>query len=289
MRLIIISGLSGSGKSVALHTLEDADYYCMDNIPVSLLPVLVEDLSRRNQPQYDKIAIGVDARSSINDSKEFSELLQKLQGLNQNLDIHTVFLEATDPVLIKRFSETRRRHPLSHKKGLPLIEAIQEERTMLSSIKGNADLIIDTTRKTIHELIRLINTRLVGAAADEVFSLLFQSFGFKHGIPADSDFVFDVRCLPNPHWLPELRPLTGQDEKVKQFLAEQPLTKELLQSIKTFLADWLPRYQSENRRYLTVSIGCTGGQHRSVYFCEELADFFSKNIDNISIRHRELS
>lgn len=288
MRLIIVSGLSGSGKSVALHTLEDADYYCMDNIPVSVLPVLVEDLVRRNIPQYDKVAVGVDARSSVNDIKDFPVLLDSLKKLDNNIDIHTVFLEATDPVLIKRFSETRRKHPLSHK-GLPLVEAIQKERSLLSTVKENSDLVIDTTRKTIHELIKLINARLVGSEAEETFSLLFQSFGFKHGIPADSDFVFDVRCLPNPYWLPELRPLTGLNEKVGQFLEEQALTKELLQSIQDFLAQWLPKYQSENRRYLTVSIGCTGGQHRSVYFCERLADFFAKKIDNISIRHRELS
>lgn len=288
MRLIIVSGLSGSGKSVALHTLEDADYYCMDNIPISLLPILVEDLFRRHQQQYDRVAVGVDARSSINDIKDFPVLLSSLKNLDSSIDIHKVFLEATDPVLIKRFSETRRKHPLSHK-GLPLVEAIQKERLLLSIVKENADLVIDTTRKTIHELIKLINARLIGSDNEETFSLLFQSFGFKHGIPADSDFVFDVRCLPNPYWLPELRPLTGLSEKVEQFLEEQSLTKELLQSIQDFLSHWLPKYQSENRRYLTISVGCTGGQHRSVYFCERLADFFSKTIDNISIRHRELS
>lgn len=285
MKLIIISGLSGSGKSVALHTLEDEEFYCVDNLPPTLLAPFVQELQSEGHIAYSQTAVGIDARTSETSLDNFPAHLQKLR--TQGVDVEVIFLDADTQVLLKRFSETRRRHPLSHE-GLPLVEAIREERVLLSTVKENADLVIDTSSKNVHDLRKLIIEKVRSPSGPGTMSVLFQSFGFKHGIPVDTDFIFDIRCLPNPHWVPELRQLTGKDPKVKAFMEQQPAVEEMLQSINSFLEKWLPEYEAEKRRYITISVGCNGGQHRSVYFCERLAEIFQNTVDNISIRHREL-
>ena len=281
MKLIVVSGLSGSGKTVALQTLEDEDYYCVDNLPPMLLPSLVQELKTHSQ----RVAIGIDARSNTSDLSAFLDHLQQL--CSQNIATDVIFLHADTEVLLKRFSETRRRHPLSQD-GLPLIEAIAKEHRLLSGIQERADLVIDTTRSNIHDLRKLLIERLGQRDGATALSILFQSFGFKHGVPADSDFIFDVRCLPNPHWVASLRPLTGKDTAVIEFLQQQPLVNEMLNSIQQFLQQWLPHYAAEKRRYITISIGCSGGQHRSVYLCQQLAVLFSQEWPQLSLRHRDL-
>ncbi|MBA3582623.1 MAG: RNase adapter RapZ [Gammaproteobacteria bacterium] len=287
MKLIIVSGLSGSGKTVALHTLEDENYFCIDNLPLALLPAYIDELQHKALIRRDKVAVGIDARAYSDDFSKFGEYLQQIR--QRGIDIEILFLTASDVVLLKRFSETRRKHPLSEN-NMPLADAIRHERELLSNIQEHADLMIDTTRKNVHELRSLVIDR-VRAQADDVqpLSILLQSFGFKHGVPNDTDFVFDARCLPNPHWLPELRPLTGKDAAVIKFLEQEPMVNTLLEDVHHFLEAWLPRFMNENRRYLTISIGCTGGQHRSVYLVEQLAMILRRKMGNIAIRHRELS
>lgn len=286
MKLTIISGLSGSGKSVALHTLEDEDHYCVDNLPPTLLTAFAQDIQDEAYTTYKRIAVGIDARTSNANLENFPEHLKKLRA--KGFDVEVIFLDASDEVLLKRFSETRRRHPLSNE-GLPLVEAIWQERALLSVLKENADLVIDTSTKNVHDLRKLIIEMVHDpASSGNTLSVLFQSFGFKHGVPGDTDFIFDVRCLPNPHWVPELRPLTGKNHEVQAFLEQQPDVADMLQSIRGFLEKWLPHYEAEKRRYITVSIGCNGGQHRSVYLCEKLADAFKGGKKKVSVRHREL-
>ncbi len=285
MKLIVISGLSGSGKTVALHTLEDEDYFCTDNLPPALLPGFVAEFNK-DSSLYNQVAVGIDARSNTDGFQYFPQHLEQLR--QQGIDVQVIFLHADDEVLIKRFSETRRLHPLSHD-GLPLIDAIVKERQLLSVVQENADLVVDSTSKTIHQLRQLMIDRVRTNAESSGLSILFQSFGFKHGVPGDTDFIFDVRCLPNPHWVQELRPLTGLDSPVQSFLSQQVLVSDMISSIETFLAAWLPQYEAENRRYMTISVGCNGGQHRSVYICEKLAGIFRQKSDNITVRHRELS
>lgn len=286
MKLVVISGLSGSGKTVALHTLEDEQYYCVDNLPPALLPVLVKELRNSNTAFFTKTAVGIDARTNIDDFQHLPDYLRSLKA--DGVQVETVFLHASDDDLIKRFSETRRRHPLSTG-DLPLGDAIRKEREILTLVRENADLVIDTTNKTIHELRKLIIERICdNTGTGQSLALLFQSFGFKYGVPGDTDFIFDVRCLPNPHWVQDLRPLCGTDLPVQDFLRQQPMAEEMFQSIRGFLDSWLPRYQQEQRRYMTVSIGCNGGKHRSVYICEKLAAHFRKTVPNVSVRHREL-
>jgi RNase adapter protein RapZ len=286
MKLIIVSGLSGSGKTVALHALEDAGYYCIDNLHLGLLAAFVKQLMAPRLKLYDEAAVGIDARSGIEELDRFGEIVSDIRAMG--VDLQVIFLQAEVEILLRRFSETRRKHPLA-RKGMPLVEAIHLELSLLSRIAANADLTIDTTRTNVHQLCKLIRER-VAQAGSESMSLLFQSFGFKHGAPVDSDFVFDVRCLPNPHWEPRLRSLTGLDEAVADYLGEHPLVEEMYHSLLTFLSAWIPRFASENRSYLTVSIGCTGGQHRSVYLAERLASHFrEKHGESVSTRHRELS
>ncbi len=282
-RLVIISGLSGSGKTVALHTLEDAGYYCVDNLPVALLTGLGHHL-REMTGTSGLFAVGIDARNPAVDLARFPDMLETLAADGIRTEI--VFLNADDATLIKRFSETRRRHPLSVE-SRPLADAIALERKLLSPIQAKADLMVDTTATTIHQLRGLIQDRL--GTRTEALSILFQSFGFKHGIPQDADFVFDVRCLPNPHWEPGLRPLTGRDEAVQRYLEQQPGVARMFTHLRDFLAEWIPQFERENRSYLTVAIGCTGGQHRSVYLAEQLATHFGKSRGLVSLRHRELS
>ncbi len=284
LRLIIVSGLSGSGKTVALHTLEDAGYYCIDNLPVALLSGLGAHFSQAGDAGHQSYAVGIDARNRPGDLEQFPGILKHLQ--DQGLDTEIVFLTADDATLIKRFSETRRRHPLStdHR---PLAEAIAVERHLLSPIQERADLLVDTTSTTLHQLRDVISERLGNDRTR--LSVLFQSFGFKHGIPGDADFVFDVRCLPNPHWEPQLRPLTGRDTAVAAYLGAQPAVERMYVQIRDFLASWIPAFERDNRSYLTIAIGCTGGHHRSVYLAERLATHFAGQRWQISMRHRELS
>jgi UPF0042 nucleotide-binding protein len=285
MKLVIISGLSGSGKSVALHTLEDQEYYCIDNLHIGLLREFVNQLVTPGHKFYSKTAVGIDARSGSSDLENFPRLMDEIKAAG--LEVEIIFLQADIDTLIKRYSETRRRHPLTHK-GLPLVKAIHLERSMLSVISAHADLKLDTTHTNVHQLQSLIKAR-VSQETQASLSLLFQSFGFKNGVPADSDYVFDVRCLPNPYWVSELRGLTGQDEDIIAYLQKYEIVEEMYHSIRDFLEKWISHFQAENRSYLSVSIGCTGGQHRSVYLAERLTEHFRKTLDiGVSIRHREL-
>lgn len=283
MKLIIVSGLSGSGKSIALHTLEDLGYYCVDNLPMVLLPAFAAELVKDDSGAGRKAAVAIDARNRAADLPRFPILVKDLEATG--LDCEIVFLSADDDALLRRFSETRRRHPLSGQ-DLPLAEAIALERGLLEPISVSADWHIDTTHTNVHQLRDLVRHRVERKPG--TLSLLFQSFGFKHGVPNDTDFVFDVRCLPNPHWEPRLRPLTGCDREVIEFLESASQVEQMFQEITRFLETWVPSFQAGGRSYLTVSIGCTGGQHRSVYMVERLASHFRGRDIGISTRHREL-
>jgi UPF0042 nucleotide-binding protein len=285
MNLTIISGLSGSGKTVALHTLEDEDYYCVDNLPLGLLPEFVKRVINRTIEHHENIAVGIDARSASHDLQRFSEIIRPLRELDINIEV--IYLQAEPTTLIKRYSDTRRRHPLT-RKGLPLADAIEVERSLLSDITAESDLFIDTTFTNIHQLRELVKDRIVRRKNKDSLSVLFQSFGFKHGAPTDSDFMFDVRCLPNPHWEHHLRPLNGLDTQVIDFLKSSAEVEQMLDHIRDFLQTWIPKFEQQNRYYLTISIGCTGGQHRSVFIAQQLCEYFTDRIDTVSIRHREL-
>ncbi|MFT5117160.1 MAG: UPF0042 nucleotide-binding protein [Kiritimatiellia bacterium] len=281
MQLVIISGRSGSGKSTALNVLEDIGFTCIDNLPASLLPALAEHSHTLESMRY---AVSIDARNHNKDLKQLPDII--LSSPINKLDYQIIFLDANDDALIQRFSETRRKHPLSNST-TDLREAIIEEHNLLKPILELADISIDTSDMKYHDLRDFIKRRFV-TVDDDNLAIMFQSFGFKYGIPKDSDLLFDVRCLPNPHWKPELRPLTGKDEAVQKFLSEQPQVEEMYQDIKQFLKRWLPRYKENNRSYITIAIGCTGGQHRSVYLCERLGNHFAEISSNIQHRHREL-
>ena len=285
LRLIIVSGLSGSGKSIALNTLEDEGFYCVDNLPLSLLPDFTRRMLDQGMNIYPCIAVGIDARSGPKDLHNFENIIAEVKKLPIQIDI--VFLKAELNTLFKRFSETRRKHPLT-KRGIPLFEAIEIENSLLAPIAHDADLTLDTTQTNIHQFRSIIKERLLEQQNSSGLSLLFQSFGFKHGSPTDSDFVFDVRCLPNPHWEPDLRPLTGQDPGVIEFLQSYEIVDRMFQQIADFIDNWIPEFEAQNRYYPTVSIGCTGGQHRSVYLAEILSKHFKEKRENISLRHREL-
>ena len=285
MRLIVISGLSGSGKSVALNTLEDEGFYCIDNLPSGLIEPLVDQVAGGERVAHERVAVGIDARSDVSDLQAFPQLLDRLRA-REGLEVEVVFLQTAADTLLRRFSETRRKHPLSLD-GMPLVDAIERERELLSAIGEQADLPLDTTHLTLHGLRTLLRERLL-SGEHEGLSLLLQSFGFKNGVPLDSDFVFDVRCLPNPHWEPHLRALTGVDRAVAEYLEAVPDVAAMLDSIQSFLERWLPAFEAENRAYMTVSIGCTGGQHRSVYFAERLLQHFGERYRRVAARHREL-
>jgi UPF0042 nucleotide-binding protein len=285
MRLVIVSGLSGSGKSVALHTLEDLDYYCIDNLPIGLLEPFAQQLLDNPSPGQDNAAVGIDARNQSHELQHFPEIVRRLRDRGIRCEI--LYLQADDETLLKRFSETRRKHPLS-RADVPLADAIRQERSLLEPISANASLHIDTTRTNIHQLRDLVQERVAGKT-DGALSLLFKSFGFKHGVPEDADFVFDVRCLPNPHWEAHLRPQTGLDREVAEYLDAQPMVDGMFDAIRTFLDTWIPCFESENRSYLTVALGCTGGQHRSVYLARRLGEHFRQRYPSVLVRHRELS
>ena len=285
MRLVIISGLSGSGKSVAINTLEDNDFYCIDNLPMSMLPNCIDNFTKSSSNFYEKIAIGVDARNVSQDIHSFPNIIKQLK--QQNLEIELVYLQTDEETLIQRYSETRRKHPLT-KDGLPLVEAIRTEKKILSDVIMLADLRIDTTSTNVRQLRKII-TEQVCRKNSSGLTILLQSFGFKYGVPNDSDYVFDVRCLPNPYWEQKLRKLSGHDQAVIDYLQSHDEVKQMLDTISNFLEKWLPSFEQENRSYLSVSIGCTGGQHRSVHIADFLAKHFRKFGDkNVSVRHRDL-
>jgi UPF0042 nucleotide-binding protein len=284
MRLIVISGLSGSGKSVALHVLEDLAFYCIDNIPAGLLRSVVEEILLRRDGGFESVGVGLDARNRLSDIERIPALVQELRA--DGLTCEIVFLHARDDVLLSRFSETRRKHPLSGN-DISLPEAIAKERELLGPIIDAADLIIDTTGTTVYGLREQIQQR-IGTREPGSLSILIESFGYKHGLPPGADFVFDVRCLPNPYWEQQLRPLCGKDAPVKAFLDAEPRVQEMVADIAAFLERWIPRYQDFQRSYLTVAIGCTGGQHRSVYVAEAVAALLSHGRDPIRTRHHEL-
>jgi len=282
MKLVIVSGLSGSGKSIALQVLEDLEYYCIDNLPINMLEALAKEII---SAKHEYVAIGIDARNVTAELESFPEQIKQLKKTNINCEIF--FLEADDAALIKRFSETRRKHPLSNQE-TPLNEAVIQERFLLETISSRSDLRIDTSATNVHQLRDLIKAR-VKQADNQGISIMFESFGFKHGMPTNADFVFDVRCLPNPHWVPELRILTGFDEKVINYLDEHQEVEEMFDDIMSFMNKWLPRFEADNRSYLTIAIGCTGGQHRSVYLANKLANAIKIKQNGVLSRHRELS
>lgn len=278
MQLILISGRSGSGKTVALRVLEDLGYYVVDNIPVNLLPALIRSVSDK----YDKVAVSVDARNMTEKPEDIEEVLDYLPAFASR---SLFYLDSDDNTLIKRFSETRRLHPLSLK-NISLEEAIEAEKKLLDPIASKADVFIDTTELSVHQLADSVRERVLGEKSKQLI-ITFESFGFKHGIPKNADYVFDARFLPNPHWEPALKPLTGLDQPVKDFLASQPIVHKFAWQIQTFIETWLPHLERNNRSYLTVAIGCTGGQHRSVYLAQALADTFAKQRKNVKAHHRE--
>ena len=283
-RLTLVTGLSGSGKSVALRTLEDLDYYCVDNLPAELLTAFVRSMARDGLPR-DRLAVGIDVRNVTADLSRVGEWLAAVGELGY--DHRLVFFETRDEVLVKRYSETRRRHPLSHQ-GLSLPDAIALERGLLRPLRTLADVVIDTSSFNVHQLRKAVLTELEADASPRV-SLLFESFAYKDGVPGDADFVFDVRCLPNPHWDERLRPLSGRDALVREFLDAQAMANEYATQVAAFLDTWLPRFESETRSYVTVAFGCTGGRHRSVYLAERLArHFLERGREDVQTYHREL-
>jgi UPF0042 nucleotide-binding protein len=283
-RLVVVSGLSGSGKSVALNMLEDLGWYCIDNIPAGLVQAVVSHSVQTAEPAYRRLAVGLDARNRPDDLAAIPALLDGLAGTGLRCEI--VYLHADDEVLLRRYAETHRRHPLAGD-DRSLADAIAEERRLLHPLIDRSDLVIDTSRMSVHELRDLIGRRIESQGPGRL-SILFESFGFKHGVPGDADFVFDTRTLPNPYWEPTLKPLTGRDGPVIAFLEASPQVQRMADDMVRFLEARLPEYQAANRGYLTVALGCTGGQHRSVYLVERLAAHFRRQYPNLLVRHNAL-
>lgn len=279
MKLIIVSGQSGSGKSIALRVLEDLGYYCVDNLPVTLLPQLLQTLNAKTE----KVAVSIDVRNLPKEKQELNDIIAELKA---STELTSLFLDTNKSVLIKRYSETRRLHPLT-KDDLSLSQAIEIEQQRLRPLALLADLKIDTTELNIHELSEQIKERILGKKNNQLV-LVFQSFGFKHGLPMDADYVFDVRFLPNPHWIPELKSYTGLDEPVINYLSQQPEVISFALQIENLLSAWLPLLEKNNRSYVTVAIGCTGGQHRSVFIAEKLAKYFKQQDYVVQTRHQTL-
>lgn len=283
MQLVIISGRSGSGKSAALHALEDLGYYAIDNLPAGLLIPLAEQA--RIQSNLSRVAVSIDARNLSQDLDHFPTIMQELTA--EGVEVNVVYLNANAKTLLERFSSTRRRHPLTREGELSLHEAIDREQELLDPLANLAQLTLDTTRLSVHELRSTI-AREVAKAASQPTTLLFQSFGFKKGVPLDADLVFDVRCLPNPFWEIRLRGLTGLDPEVAEFFSQTSSPQEMFDDIKDFISHWLPRFVESNRSYVSVCIGCTGGQHRSVFLAQQLGEHFAQQHPEVQIRHREL-
>ena len=283
MSFFIVSGLSGSGKTIALQALEDTGFYCIDNLPAALLPHFAGLLAEMSGSAIVNAAIGLDVRNRA----FLADLPKSLNDLRtRGIHYRIIFLEAEDSILIKRFKETRRKHPMLDEQ-TPLVEAIHMEKNLLEPLSFDAALRIDTTRTTANELRTQVRNFARGEETAGL-TLLFESFGYKHGTPLDADFVFDVRCLPNPYWQTELRQFTGLDKPVVQFLEKNAEVKLMGDEIRGFLEKWLPRFEREDRTYLTIAIGCTGGQHRSVYLVQKLAEYFSGKSIKTQVRHREL-
>ncbi len=282
--LIIVTGMSGSGRTVALRSLEDVDYYCVDNLPVEMLKNFVEHIAD-DAESYPRVAIGIDIRNSGPALRKLPDILKKLDS--EKIRPTILFLTANNRVLLKRFSETRRRHPLSTKNlKYSLTQAIDTERALLEPLAVNADLLLDTSESNVHQLRQQL-LQQISQNRPQV-SILVKSFAFKRGVPFDADFVFDARCLPNPYWEPELRDLTGCDQPIKDYLASQPMVVAYLQDMHDWLEKWIPRFEDNDRAYLTVAIGCTGGHHRSVYLAERLAEHLGAQRGNVLVQHREL-
>ncbi|HDL4338862.1 TPA: RNase adapter RapZ [Mannheimia haemolytica] len=279
MELIIISGRSSSGKSVALRALEDAGYYCVDNIPLPLIPTLTYYLTQENR----SAVISLDIRNLPNTPNAIEELLTQLEPLNAKL----IFLDCERNTLIRRYSDSRRIHPLSTQDDLSLEGALDLEQKLLEPLVQNANYIIDTSHLSSHELAENLRQILQGSTEKEL-KIIFQSFGFKYGLPADSDYVFDVRFLPNPHWNPELRPMTGLEQPVIDFLERQTEVHNFIYQTRNYLEMWLPMLEQNNRSYLTIAIGCTGGKHRSIFIAEQLAKYFQAKGKNVQVRHKSL-
>jgi len=276
VKLTVISGTSGAGKSVALKVLEDIGYYCVDNLPANLVVPLIQNTQESQQP----IAVSLDVRNTP------EELTTYIACLRQYCELEILYLDASSTMLIKRYSETRRLHPLNHLH-LTLLEAVKAEKILLEPLAEAADLKVDTTDLTIYQLSDLVKTRVLGRR-DNKLVLIFESFGFKYGLPRDVDYVFDVRFLPNPHWDAQLRPFSGLDKPVQEYLSNEPLVNKLEEQLTDFIQSWLPHLERNNRSYVTIAIGCTGGQHRSVYLAQKLAQNFSGENHNIQIHHREI-
>jgi UPF0042 nucleotide-binding protein len=273
MRLIIVSGLSGSGKSVALHMLEDIDFYCVDNIPAALLKPFISHTVRGMGDTYPRTAVGLDARNRPNEIETIPDLVRELR--RSGISCEVLYLHAADEVLLKRYAETRRKHPLVTGE-VSLREAIASERKLLEPITAAADLVIDTSNMGVHAL------------REGRLSLMFESFGYKHGIPGDADFVFDMRSLPNPYWEHALRHLTGRDAAVIEYLAGHESVRTMIAALTEFLEQRIGEFAQANRSYLTIAVGCTGGQHRSVYIAERLAEHFRKSYPQVLTRHDSL-
>ena len=284
MRLVIISGHSGAGKNVALGALEDCGFNCIDNLPILLFEQFIDHVMLVERNIYEKTAIGIDARNQSEALMDFHGVLTLIK--TKGVAVEVIYIQADEPALLKRYSETRRRHPLSDF-NLPLAEAIDIEKDVLKPIAKYADLVIDTSQTNYHQLRSQIKA-YVGMHDDTQLSLILKSFGYKNGTPLDADFIFDARCLPNPYWVPELRGLTGKDPAVADFFNKEENVQLLYQDITGFLDRWLPKFIDDNRLYLTVAIGCTGGQHRSVFLIDKLAQHFKSSAVNVIHRHREL-
>ena len=282
MRLIIVSGRSGSGKSTALNVLEDAGFNCIDNLPAILLSQIVEESLTSFNGEYGGLAICIDARNRS--LALFAKIFEELD--RDKIECELIFFDAADETLLKRFSETQRPHPLKTSTG-DLRESIKLESEFLVEISEGADLRVDTSSLTEKDLRKLVVDRIVRAERKKM-NLAIYSFGYKHGLPMDVDYIFDMRCLPNPYWLKNLRPLTGLDEPVINYLSSQKIVNEMIEDISFYLSKWITFFEEQNRLYLTIAIGCTGGQHRSVYVAEQVAQQLSTNHIRASIRHREL-
>ena len=281
--LVIVSGLSGSGKSVALKTFEDLDYYCVDNLPVELLPSFVRSLVREDGLP-ERMAVGIDVRSRHSDLSRLAEW--RAMAVSLGVDARLLYFDADDEVLLRRFADTRRRHPLT-RLGLSLPEALVRERELTRPLREEADAVVDTSALNVHQLRRLVITEFA-LSHETGLSLLFESFAYRRGVPTDADFVFDARVLPNPHWDAELRPLTGRDARVREYLDAQPEVGLYVSQVAGFLDTWLPKLRNETRAYVTVAFGCTGGKHRSVYLAERLAGHArEQGWEQVATYHRE--
>ena len=286
MRLVVVSGRSGSGKSTTLNVLEDVGFTCIDNLPASLLPGLFQQATDKQGHNWlENIAVGIDARNLTGDLNQLPKILDELKATG--IDYEVIFLDARTSVLIQRFSETRRKHPLSSDH-IDLKEAIALETKLLEPITSIANRRIETSKMTLHQLRDIIKKQIAHTSKGDM-AILFESFAFKHGVPSDADFVFDVRCLPNPYWKHALRPFNGNDQPVIEFLESQPEVAAMLADINGFMTRWIPSFRANNRSYLTIAIGCTGGQHRSVYISNTLSEYFVAQYPNTQVRHRELT